>query len=262
LADPVEPFSVARFQALARRAIEDIHRRGHSVLLVGGGGLYYRAVVDGLAFPATAPDVRSLLQAEASVLGPEVMYRRLEELDPDAARRIEPGNARRTVRALEVAALTGKRFSEHYQAWASYPDGVVRVAGVDIERTALYARIEERVRGMMPGLLAEAGALLEAGFGSFLTSSQAIGYAEGVACLRGEMSQAEAAARTIKRTKALARRQTAWLRRDPRIRWFAAGDEGAGGIVSQLAEYLAARAEPVDAVAGAGPGAGVFSGEG
>lgn len=255
LADPVEPFSVSRFQTLARRAVAEIRSRGMNALLVGGGGLYYRAVVDGLAFPATAPDVRSMLEAEALVLGPEALYRRLAAIDPDAASRIEPNNARRTVRALEVAALTGRRFSDHYDGWARYPEDAVRVAGVEIERAVLHARIEVRVRGMMPGLLAEARMLMEQGFASFLTSSQAIGYAEAVACLRGDLSEESAVAGTVKRTKALARRQMAWLRRDPRVRWFAAGEEGASVVLEQIAEYLADR-PMVAAAVGAASGEG------
>jgi tRNA dimethylallyltransferase len=241
LAEPTEPFSVARFQELARRAVEGIRARGNAALLVGGGGLYYRAVVDDLAFPGTSPEVRALLEAEAAVLGPDRLYRRLATLDPVAAGRIEPGNARRTVRALEVAAMTGRPFSEHSVAWNRYPSAGVWAAGVDVDRQALHRRIERRVEGMLPGLLEESRVLIEQGAGPFLTSSQAIGYAEAVACLRGTMSEEEAAAVTVKRTKALARRQMAWLRRDPRIRWFAVGEEGAAGVADRIAAFLGER---------------------
>jgi tRNA dimethylallyltransferase len=114
----------------------------------------------------------------------------------------------------------------------------VRAAGVDLDRAALHRRIERRVEGMLPGLLAETRALLDRGAGPFLTSSQAIGYAEAVACLGGSMSEEEAAAVTVRRTKALARRQLAWLRRDPRIRWFPAGEDGAVGVADRIAAYL------------------------
>jgi tRNA dimethylallyltransferase len=245
LADPTEPFSVAEFQRLARLAIDDLRARGRRVLLVGGGGLYYRAVVDALVFPGTSPAIRGLLEAEAAVLGPGPLYRRLAGLDPVAAGRIEPGNARRTVRALEVAALTGRRFSDQYVAWDRYPSGALRAAGVDVDRVSLHRRIERRVEGMLPGLLEETRALLERGAAPFLTSSQAIGYAEATACLRGSISEAEAAAITIQRTKALARRQLAWLRRDPRIRWFPTGEDGAAGVAGQIARFLGA-AETTD----------------
>jgi tRNA dimethylallyltransferase len=238
LVDPAEPFSVARFQELANGAIADIRGRGRHPLLVGGGGLYHRAVVDGLEFPGTVPATRALLQAEAAALGSEALHRRLEAFDPEAAAKIEPTNARRTVRALEVAALTGRAFSSYAVAWDRYPSTAVRAAGIDLPRQDLHRRIERRVTAMMPGLLDETRILLARGFGSFLTSSQAIGYAEGVACLVGAIGEEEAAAMTIRRTKGLARRQMAWLRRDPRIRWFPAGPEGAVGVVDEIVGYL------------------------
>jgi tRNA dimethylallyltransferase len=212
--------------------------RGRVALLVGAGGLYLRGVVDNLAFPGTAPDVRALLQAEVTALGPRALFERLAAFDPEAARRIEPSNARRTIRALEVAALTGRAFSEHATALGRYPAGAFRGAGVEVERMALHRRIERRVLGMMPALLEETRDLLERGSGPFLTSSQAIGYAEAIACVQGRISEAEAVAGTIRRTKALARRQMAWLRRDPRIRWFPAGDEGAVGVLDNLSDWL------------------------
>jgi tRNA dimethylallyltransferase len=238
LAEPADPFSVATFQREARAATLDIEGRGRRPLVVSGGGLYYRAVVDGLNFPGTAPEIRSLLQAEAVALGPEALHGRLAAFDPQAAARIGRGNARRTVRALEVAALTGRAFSEHYADWAAYPEGRVRAVGIDLPREALHRRIERRVQRIMAGLLEETRVLLERGSGPFLTSSQAIGYAEAVACLEGTIGREEAAERTIRRTKALARRQLAWLRRDPRIVWIPAGEEGAGGVVDQVIAAL------------------------
>jgi tRNA dimethylallyltransferase len=236
--DPAEAFSVAQFQMLAREAVADIRHRGHHVLLVGGGGLYYRAVVDGLEFPGTVPATRALLETEAAVLGPEGLHRRLEAFDPDAARKIQPGNSRRTVRALEVAALTGRAFSSFAGDWERYPAAAVRAAGIALPRPVLHRRIEQRVLAMMPGLLEETRALLEKGFGRFLTSSQAIGYAEATACLQGAVTEEEAAMLTIRRTKALARRQMAWFRRDPRIRWFEAGEEGAAAVEREIVAYL------------------------
>jgi tRNA dimethylallyltransferase len=238
LVDPMEPFSVALFQELADNAIAGIRDRGHRPLLVGGGGLYYRALVDGLEFPGTAKETRALLEAEAAALGSEVLHRRLEAFDSEAAAKIEPTNARRIVRALEVAALTGRAFSSYSVAWDRYPSAAVRAAGIDLPRQELHRRIERRVIAMMPSLLEETRNLLEGGFGSFLTSSQAIGYAEGVACLEGAIGEEEAVAMTIRRTKGLARRQMAWFRRDPRIRWFPAGPEGAVEVVDEIVAYL------------------------
>jgi tRNA dimethylallyltransferase len=247
LTEPTEAFSVARFQTLVREALAEIAARGRMGLLVGAGGLYLRAAVDNLGFPGTEPEVRALLQAELAALGPRALFERLAAFDPEAAGRIEPSNARRTIRALEVAALTGRAFSEHGTALGRYPVEAFRAAGVDVERTALHRRIERRVLGMMPALLEETRVLLERGSGPFLTSSQAIGYAEAIACVQGRMTEAEAAARTIKRTKALARRQMAWLRRDPRIRWFPAGEEGAAGVLEDLSDWLCAGAQRLEA---------------
>jgi tRNA dimethylallyltransferase len=246
LMDPSQPFSVAQFQASAREALAGIEGRGRAALLVGGSGLYFRAVVDGLQFPGTTPRTRGLLEAEAAVLGPLAMHRRLAAFDPGAAMKIEPGNVRRTVRALEVAAVTGRRFSAFAAAWGRFRGQAVRAAGVEMPRDVLNGRIERRVEAMIPGLLEETRALMNRGFQGFLTSSQAIGYAEAVAILEGRLSQQEAAAVTVRRTKSLARRQMAWFRRDPRIRWFPAGEDGADGVVPEVLGFL--RGSPAVAV--------------
>jgi tRNA dimethylallyltransferase len=240
LADPAEPFSVLRFQGEAEAAIECVRAAGRAPLLVGGGGLYYRAVVDRLEFPGTEPATRALLEAEVLAVGAGALHRRLDQIDPVAASRIGPANTRRTVRALEVAAITGRPFSGFAEAWGRYPEGAVRAVGIDVPRAVLYRRIERRVAAMVPGLVEETRALVERGFDRFLTSSQAIGYAEAVAHLEGGIGEDELVARTVRRTKALARRQLAWLRRDPRIRWFPAGERGAVEVVPELIEHLGA----------------------
>jgi len=239
VARPSEPFSVARYRELAEAAVRGIRARGHRVLLVGGSGLYFRAVVDRLEFPGTDPGTRSMLEAEAAALGPERLHRRLAELDPAAAARIEPRNVRRTVRALEVAAVTGRPFSAFQAAWDRYEPGRVRAAGIEIPREVLAARIEARVRAMVAGgLLEEVRSLVAQGLGRWLTASQAIGYAEFARHLAGELTLEEAVASTVRRTRELARRQMVWFRRDPRIRWFRAGPEGAIALVEELVEYL------------------------
>jgi tRNA dimethylallyltransferase len=239
VAEPEEPFSVARYQELARAVVEDVDARGHRVLLVGGSGLYFRAIVDELEFPATDPSAREELRAEAEVLGPDRLHRRLAEFDPAAAARIEPTNVRRTVRALEVAAVTGRPFSTYAARWERYPDERVRAAGIDVPRDVLARRIEARVRAMVDtGLLDEVRALLDRGLFGWLTASRAIGYAECARHLRGEITLAEATAETVRRTRELARRQMVWFRRDPRIRWFPAGEHGAIDVVDELTEYL------------------------
>lgn len=239
VADPMDPFSVAEFQRLARAALRTIAARGRPALLVGGSGLYFRAVVDDLEFPGTDVGVRAELEAEAVALGPSALHERLTDMDPLAAAKIEPSNARRTIRALEVAAVTGRPFSSYAEAWARYPTDRVRAAGVTMPPEALRRRIEERAREQLSGtLLEETRSLLDRGFGPFLTSSQAIGYLEAAEHLRGSLSFEEALQRMARRTKNLARRQLAWFRRDPRIRWFEAGEDGAPGVVDEIEEWF------------------------
>jgi tRNA dimethylallyltransferase len=237
LAEPSERFTVARFQACARRALAHVARP----LLVGGSGLYFRAVVDELSFPPEDPVVRASLEAEADDLGADDLYRRLAETDPVAAARIEPGNVRRIIRALEVTAISGAPFSSFAAAWDRYEASRVRAAGIRIERDVLAHRIGERVLAMLDGgWLSEVRGLMERGFGASLTATQAIGYAELAQHLDGQLSLDEAAERTVRRTKELARRQMAWFRRDPRIRWFDAGPEGAGEVADDIRAYLVA----------------------
>ncbi|MGH2677866.1 MAG: tRNA (adenosine(37)-N6)-dimethylallyltransferase MiaA [Actinomycetota bacterium] len=239
VADPGEPFSVARFRSLALEALAGIRSRGRAPLLVGGSGLYFRAVVDDLEFPGTAPGLRRWLEAEAAVVGPERLHDRLAGFDPDAAARIEPGNARRTVRALEVAALTGRRFSSFAEGWERYPADRVRAAGVLMPPEVLRSRIEDRIQSMLTlGLVDEVRTLLDRGAGGLVTASQAIGYLEVAEHLAGRLTLSEARDRMIRRTKGLARRQMAWFRRDPRIRWFRAGPDGATALVDEIEEHL------------------------
>jgi tRNA dimethylallyltransferase len=239
LIEPSEAFSVAAFQERARDAVNDLHHRGRRSLLVGGSGLYYRAVVDDLDFPGTEPLVRGDLEGQAVALGAERMYARLAELDPVGASRIEPGNVRRTVRALEVAAITGRPFSAFADAFDRYPTERVRAAGVRLPAEILASRVEARAGHMLAtGWLEEVEKLVAAGFGGWLTATQAIGYAELARHLTGELSLEDAVRQTVKRTRNLARRQMAWFRRDPRIRWFDLDDRGAVGVVDRIVAYL------------------------
>ena len=237
--EPSEPFSVAQYQQLALEAVRSIRERGRAALLAGGSGLYFRAVVDELEFPGTDPATREALEAEAAAAGGQALHARLAELDPAAAERIEPENVRRTVRALEVAAVTGRPFSSFGTAWERFDPARVRVAGIEIAPDVLARRIEDRVHAMVrEGLIGEIRTLLERGFGGWLTASQAIGYAEFARHVAGEIPLEEAVAFTVKRTKELARRQMVWFRRDPRIRWFPAGRGGAGVLEDRLVGYL------------------------
>lgn len=238
VADPDEAFSVARYQRLALDAIEEIRGRGRRVLLVGGSGLYLRAIADDLEFPGTDPALRATIEASAEELGPEEMYARLLASDPVAAARIEPSNVRRTVRALEVAAATGRPFSSFATSWDRYPEGRIRAAGIEMDRAVLDERISERVHRMVEeGIVQEVRDLIGGGAVGRITSGQAIGYAEFARFLQEECSIEDAISATVKRTRALARRQMSWFRRDPRIRWFEA-EHGADSIVGDLLGYL------------------------
>lgn len=237
LAEPSERFTVARFQQEARGALASLR----SPLLVGGSGLYFRAIVDQLTFPPEDPAVRAALEAEADDLGVEELFHRLAECDPVAAARIEPGNVRRIVRALEVTAITGAPFSAFAAAWDRYEPGRVRAAGIRIEREVLAHRIGVRIQAMLEaGWIDEVRGLLDRGFGSWLTATQAIGYAELALHLDGRLDLDEAVEQTVRRTKELARRQMAWFRRDPRIRWFDAGQGGALEVLDEARTHLEA----------------------
>jgi tRNA dimethylallyltransferase len=235
LAEPSERFTVARYQ----QAAHDLLERVADPLLVGGSGLYFRAVVDRLRFPPEDPAVRASLEAEADALGADELYARLSAADPVAAARIDPANVRRTIRALEVSTITGAPFSDFAAAWEVYDPALVRVAGIRLLPAALDTRVRARVAGMLDaGWIDEVRRLIDRGFGAWLTASQAIGYAELAAHLEGRLALEDAMERTVKRTKELARRQMAWFRRDARVRWFDAGEDGAMTVVDEVAAYL------------------------
>jgi tRNA dimethylallyltransferase len=241
VADPSERFTVARYQELGRRARAAVEGGGRRVLYVGGSGLYYRAAVDELEFPPEDHATRAALQTEADVAGGASLHRRLSDLDPVAAARIDPDNVRRTVRALEVAAISGTPFSTFAEPWGRFDPRRVRAAGVRLSRDVLGGRVRRRVRDMLDaGWLDEVRALVERGFGSWLTSTQAIGYAELAAHLEGRLTLEDAVQRTEVRTRRLARRQMSWFARDPRVRWFDAGPAGAVELLGDLRRYLEA----------------------
>lgn len=222
--DVREPATVAEFQGWARAAIADIRGRGATPVLVGGSALYTRAILDRFDFPGTDPEVRERLEAELAEVGSAVLHRRLRELDPVSADRIEDGNGRRIVRALEVIELTGEPFSARLPV-QEYVDPATVQIGVSIDREVLEQRIVLRVQQMFDGgLLAEVERLLADGLAEGRTSSSAIGYRQAMAVLAGEMSVEEAQERTVIATRKFARRQMAWWRNDPRITWVAHDD--------------------------------------
>jgi tRNA dimethylallyltransferase len=213
--------NVAEYQRLARHAIADIHSRGRLPIVVGGSGLYVRAVIDNLDFPGTEPELRDRLERELAEVGPAALHARLARLDPVAAGAILPGNGRRVVRALEVLELSGRPFSATLPGYQSIYD-VVQV-GLRVPREQLDERITSRVAAMwQAGLVAEVRGLVAAGLREGKTASRALGYAQVLRFLAGEWSDEEAVAQTVKATRRFARRQESWFRRDPRITWLGA----------------------------------------
>jgi tRNA dimethylallyltransferase len=223
--DVTEEASVAAYQRDVRACIGDVRSRGHVPVLVGGSGLYVRAALDELQIPPTDPDVRAAIQREADDAGAVVMHGRLHALDPVAAQRILPGNVRRVIRALEVIELTGRPFS------ATLPDPHYVVPAVQIglrlPREQLDRRIGVRVERMWDaGLLDEVRQLVECGLRDGRTASRAVGYAQALAHLDGEVDADTARADTARLTRRLARRQTSWFGRDPRVHWLDAPADG------------------------------------
>jgi tRNA dimethylallyltransferase len=216
LAEPTEEVTVVRFQAAATVAADAIAERGHHALLVGGTGLYLRAVVDRLDPPGQWPHVRAEIDAEPDTIS---LHRRLAELDPAAAGRIEPANRRRIVRALEVCLGSGRAFSSFGPGLDRYgPTDVIQI-GLRWPRAVLAARIEARFdEQLAAGWLAEVAALADRPLSR--TASQALGYRELFEHLAGGCSFDEARDRALNRTRRFAVRQERWFRRDPRIRWF------------------------------------------
>lgn len=222
LVDPSEEFSVAQFQEASRDAISGIHERGHLALIVGGTGLYHRAVTDGLDLPGRYPGVAADLELEAeTAAGVEILYSRLSELDPVAAGRIEPSNRRRIVRALEVTVGSGRRFSTYGPGLTNYPAGHVRMAGLALDRSEVDKRLEDRLdQQLASGWLEEVRRLAGRPGGLARTARQAIGYRELLDHLAGLLSLEEARVLILRRLKSFARRQESWFRRDPRVHWF------------------------------------------
>ncbi len=214
-----EPATVAEFQGQARAVIAELRGRGATPVLVGGSALYTRAVLDEFEFPGTDPEVRSRLEAELAEVGSASLHARLAEVDPESAARILVENGRRVVRALEVLEITGRPFSATLPR-LEYVDPRTVQVGVDIDRPTLDARIAQRVEEMFAaGFVAEVERLLERGLAQGRTAGRAIGYPEVAAHLAGELSLDEARERTVVATRRFARRQDAWFRKDPRIRW-------------------------------------------
>ena len=222
VADPGEIFTAADFADAADAAIKEIIDRGKRVIVVGGTGLYIRALLKGLVdSPSGAGEIREALQQEARELGNEAMMEKLRMVDPGLAARIHPNNLVRIIRALEVYRLTGIPLSRYQQEHGfSRQRYETLQIGIRLERRELYKRIEARVDSMLAeGLLEEAQRLLKNGYGPESKAMRAIGYKEAVACLRGEYSQEDAALLIKRDTRHYAKRQLTWFNADPDIIW-------------------------------------------
>ncbi|HEX3811575.1 MAG TPA: tRNA (adenosine(37)-N6)-dimethylallyltransferase MiaA [Mycobacteriales bacterium] len=216
--DVTQEASVAEYQKRALRAVEEIRSRGRFPLLVGGSGLYVRAVVDRIEFPGTDPGVRAVLEAELAGQGAAVLHKRLSLVDPAAAAAILPSNGRRLVRALEVVEITGRPFSATLPTYDPDP-GCVQLG---LDHVDLDARIDRRVDRMWErGFVAEVQTLIPLGLRTGRTASRALGYQQILAYLDGEHSIEAARSGTAQATRRFARRQRSWFRRDPRVHWLA-----------------------------------------
>ena len=242
--DPLETATIADYQERGRLAVDEVLARGNLPIVVGGSGLYVRALLDGFELPGTDPAIRAELDTQLSQFGIGEMHRRLAELDPEAAFNIGDKNGRRIVRALEVIQLTGKPFT------AKLPEPVYRhqtvTIGLDFNRSALDSRIEKRVALMRErGLLEEVRSLAnpeQGGIGPGLgpTAIRALGYYELLPVLMHDGDRPDVAAdaafeQIAIHTRQLTRKQMGWFGRDSRIKWF---DGGAPNLIDQTLQYL------------------------
>jgi len=238
--DPDETLALAAYLDLANAALDNIWSRGKQPIVVGGTGQYVWALLEGWRVPRVPPDreLRARLEARAALEGPSSLLEELRALDLASADRIDPHNARRIIRAIEVTLATGRPFSEWQEK--DDPDYDTRVLGLRTDRSALHARIDARVDAMIAaGLVEEVRRLNAAGYGCDLPTMSGIGYRQICEHLRGERTLADAVARIKTETHRLARMQHAWFKpADPRIRWLDARSS------SLLDDTLAALAPP------------------
>ena len=235
LLDPWDDASVAWFQQEAKAAIADVESRGRRALLVGGTALYVHAVVDDLDIPGRFPDVRAELDADPDTAA---LHARLEALDPVAAARMDPGNRRRVVRALEVTVGAGRPFSSYGPGLDAHPATAFAMVGIRREADDLRARIAARFAEQVDhGFLDEVRRLHDDRRGLSRTARQALGYKELLDHLDGRSALDDALGLAVRRTNRFARRQGAWFRRDPRISWL---DAAASSPPEDLVDGLVA----------------------
>ena len=220
LLEVTEDANVAWYQQLARNTIAEIHDRGKNAVIVGGTGLYIKAILDELNFPDTDPVVRAELELEFATKGIAPLFERLEKLDPAAALAIDKANSRRVIRALEVIKITGKPFTANLPREESSRYPYAQQFGLVLDRDALSEKISTRVDRMWEqGFVDEAEKLIAAGITKGVTAQRALGYAQVIAQIEGKVSEEEAKEETKRATRQYARRQETWFSRDERITW-------------------------------------------
>jgi len=218
--DVTEDANVAWYQEKAREKITEVHSRKKNAIIVGGTGLYIKAILDDLNFPDTDPVVRTELELEYATKGIGPLFERLEKLDPAAALAIDKANSRRVIRALEVIKITGKPFTANLPRKEStrYPEALQ--FGLVMDRDLLGEKISTRVERMwQAGFVAEVESLIEAGITRGTTAQKALGYSQVIAYKEGKISEDEAIEETKRATRQYARRQETWFSRDERIMW-------------------------------------------
>ena len=231
--------NVAEYQEQARAVIADIQARGKRVVIVGGTGLFVQAILEDLQFPGSDPGIRARLNQEAQELGTLAMYERLVAIDPEAAANILPSNERRIIRALEVIELTGEVPTT---SLSTLPEIVPSIRiGLRRERPDLDHRIAVRVQAMWEqGFVAEVEKLEAIGLRDGLTASKALGYAQILDYLAGNISEAEAKERTIQATRRYVRRQESWFKRDSKIHWFSLVEADQSPLTADVLTYIEA----------------------
>ena len=228
-----EKASVAAYQRSCRQVINEIRAREALPILVGGSGLYVRAVLDKIEFPGTDSGIRAQLETQAAQLGIKKMHQRLAEVDPESAARIVPANERRVIRALEVYELTGKKFSATMPRREYFRPAVQ--LGIKWPLAVLDERISQRTAQMLTqGFIEEVAELEKRGLADTPTACRATGYQAVMDYLAGKITREESAEQIALQTRQLARKQRKWFRKDPRIHWL----DGEAGASSNLKQAL------------------------
>jgi tRNA dimethylallyltransferase len=244
IVDPDADFSVANFQPMAQKIINQIWEKGKLPMLVGGTGLYISAVIDAYNFsnlPAN-PEFRHQMRKLALDKGKHYIWHKLQSIDPVTAERLHPNDVKRIIRALEVYNFTGRTLGSWEQEQPQESPYNLLIIGITRERSHLYEAINRRVDKMMEmGLIEEVHRLLKMGYSPTLNSMQGLGYKELIPYINGEISLAEAVEILKRDTRRFAKRQLTWFRRDKRVNWFVVESEREADIVEEISKLTAGK---------------------